>query len=423
MPKKNKRQLSAKENVNIRYKKDLSGPEEPPCKRVVADDEKIAMDDNCGRPLIRPKLINNRPICDISNSNHSANNFICNNSLLFELISKFPCPLCYKDSVLSASVKIVNLSAIIIAECKECKHQIEQNLNTETLPRTLIQGSSEIGIGQKQLNTLFSISGLPLLDQRLYELTLDKNIQTTHEAYEELIKKSRDTVHKNYIELGAIPDENGNIEIDVSYDGSWMSRGFSSQYGVGAVIDCISGLVLDISTLSKYCHKCQFAPKQEPLLSEWKSSHEHECQKNYSGSSPSMEVGNATILWKRSVEHGFIYKTMMSDGDAKTILHLNSLNVYGDAVEIEKRECVNHVSKRLGTALRKVKQTAKVGGKGYGKLTDTKITKLTNYYGKAIRSNTGDIEAMKRAIYATVMHCSSTDKEPKHSWCPKFKDS
>ena len=48
------------------------------------------------------------------------------------------------------------------------------------------------------------------------------------------------------------------------------------------------------------------------------------------------------------------YVTVLSDGDAKTYNHLVDLNIYGDNCPVTKEECVNHVRKRLGTALRKV---------------------------------------------------------------------
>ena len=50
-----------------------------------------------------------------------------------------------------------------------------------------------------------------------------------------------------------------------------------------------------------------------------------------------------------------------------------------------KKECVGHVQKRVGTNLRNLKKEHKrIGGKG--KLTNSAIDKLQNYYGIAIRA-------------------------------------
>lgn len=119
---------------------------------------------------------------------------------------------------------------------------------------------------------------------------------------------------------------------------------------------------------------------------------------------------------------------MLSDGDAKTHQHLNENCVYGSSILIKKEECVNHVAKRLGTALRnKVKELrikgTTIGGRKRGNLKEETIVKLQNYYRKAIKDNAPNIEKMKTAIFATLYHCMSTDKKPVHSKCPVGADS
>ena len=75
-----------------------------------------------------------------------------------------------------------------------------------------------------------------------------------------------------------------------------------------------------------------------------------------------MEVGAAEMLWDRSLNRGFRYTTMVSDGDSRTFNRLTEMKVYGDDITIAKEECVNHVAKRMGTALRKLTtQTKKTG--------------------------------------------------------------
>jgi hypothetical protein len=58
-----------------------------------------------------------------------------------------------------------------------------------------------------------------------------------------------------------------------------------------------------------------------------------------------------------------------------------------------------------------------LGGKG--KLTDSMIDKMQNYYGIVIRSNKGNLNTMKSNILATLFHCASNDERPYHSaYCP-----
>ncbi|GFU79078.1 uncharacterized protein TNCV_304491 [Trichonephila clavipes] len=102
--------------------------------------------------------------------------------------------------------------------------------------------------------------------------------------------------------------------------------------------------------------------------------------------------------------------------------------VYGPDIVIKKEECINHVSKRLGTALRSTvkdcrAQGISLGGKAHGSLKEATIKKLTTYYQKAILRNKGDVNAMKTAIYATLFHSISTDAKPQHSKCPAGENS
>ena len=158
--------------------------------------------------------------------------------------------------------------------------------------------------------------------------------------------------------------------------------------------------------MSLFCQSCshaasRFGGKTTPEFLQWHAEHtESNC--NYSGSSGTMEMMAAAILWKRSVEqHKFRYTTMVSDGDASTFRHLSDIPDLYDGVPVVKEECINHVGKRMGTALRKLATEGKkagtvLGGRGYGKLTQATINKLTGYYGKAIRSHPGDLDGMLR---------------------------
>ena len=48
-----------------------------------------------------------------------------------------------------------------------------------------------------------------------------------------------------------------------------------------------------------------------------------------------------------AIQHYYQMEIARHDGLPKT-------NIYGDSIEIRKEECINHVAKRMGTALTKV---------------------------------------------------------------------
>ena len=100
----------------------------------------------------------------------------------------------------------------------------------------------------------------------------------------------------------------------------------------------------------------------------------------------------------------------MSDGDAKAFKHLCDRRVYGN-VELKKEECIKHVAKRIGTALRKLRASSKkvgvvMGGRGHDKLTLAAIDRLE---GKAVRGHPNNLDAMRDAVWATFYHATSTD--------------
>lgn len=224
------------------------------------------------------------------------------------------------------------------------------------------------------------------------------------------------------------------IGIKVTCDGTWATRGFTSQFGVVIVMSFETGKVLDFEILSKYCHQCklhQDDDKTSAAYIEWQEEHKNNCSKNYQGSSPAMESEGALTLWKRSEEQlNLQYTTLISDGDAKTHSLLVREDPY-NGVEIEKHDCVGHVQKRMGSRLRKKKKEGCysdskkkiVGLGGKGRLTEAVLDSLQHYYGKAIRENVHDVHKMKEAVWAIYFHTISTDEKPQHSYCPKGEES
>ncbi|KOC63054.1 hypothetical protein WH47_04908 [Habropoda laboriosa] len=76
----------------------------------------------------------------------------------------------------------------------------------------------------------------------------------------------------------------------------------------------------------------------------------------------------------------------------------------------------------MGARLRKVKKETKGLGRK-GKLTAKLIDELSVYYGLAIRRNKNSKEDMKKEIWATLKHKSSTNENPQHEDCPPGPES
>lgn len=145
--------------------------------------------------------------------------------------------------------------------------------------------------------------------------------------------------------------------------------------------------------------------------------------KNTSCKAGQMEVEAAKVLFQRSLSlHGLRYTTMLCDGDSRSFNAIEEAKVYG-FIPVTKEDCTNHVQKRMGSALRNLVQKHKsdehgqrISGKG--RLTGDLITKISSYYGWAIKSFAGDVDKMHNAVWATFYHITSTDERPNHSFCP-----
>ena len=160
----------------------------------------------------------------------------------------------------------------------------------------------------------------------------------------------------------------------------WIS---SLAYGIGCVVDIITGLVIDFVVLSMYCHGCacasgRYSGRHTATFLQWKANH-RDCNINYSGSSGG---------WRRKLlKHcGSVLSTTFDSGTRPCCLmthnHLCSLNVWWNPNR--ERGVHHHVAKRLCTALRKLATESKkrgvtLGGRGSGELTQPVITNWTVY--------------------------------------------
>jgi len=135
-----------------------------------------------------------------------------------------------------------------------------------------------------------------------------------------------------------------------------------------------------------------------------------------------MEVDSVIKMFRRSESLFDIkYANYVGDGDSKTFKGILDSQPYEDFT-VKKKECIDHVQKRMGSRLRKLKQSTKgLGGKG--KLTGKLIDELSIYYGLAIRRNYDSIEKMKNDIYAILYHKLSTNANPQYERCPPGEES
>ena len=226
--------------------------------------------------------------------------------------------------------------------------------------------------------------------------------------------------------------------VAVTVDGTWQRRGHCLKYGILFVISVLSGEVLDFEVKSLFCHSfAQHKNDSQTSKSylDWYEMHKDFCMINHDGSSGSMETEGATMVFICSIlKRNLKYLQFVGDGDSgcfETVAE-KCKKKYGDSYIVTKEECVGHVQKRMGSALRAYKRKSK--GKQFSdnksvgcqhRLTDAMIDRIQNYYGQAIRNNSGNLPGMKKSISAIFKHVIINDNETideQHSDCPKDED-
>ncbi|GBM98279.1 hypothetical protein AVEN_168803-1 [Araneus ventricosus] len=256
---------------------------------------------------------------------------IMDQNMLSSLLKEVSCNKC-ESKTLNVHVKgSYGFSHNIAIICETCQHQYNSTFSSERevssrklyVSNKFAKAFLSIGNGHVALETFSMILGIPAMDSRTFSNLLSDLVIKNKDFKKQVLDLSRDVVRGKYIDCDSSLQTEEVIYVCVSYDGTWQKRDHTSLHGIEFRI--------------------------------WHHFHKNDCQKIFNGSSNSMEMNAAAILWKRSVKEAEMrYMILLSDGDGKIHQHLNEIQVYGKNVTIMKEECINHVAKRVRTGLRNV---------------------------------------------------------------------
>ena len=364
--------------------------------------------------------------------------------ILKSVISKFKCEFCRENLELVDNEPLrAGFSHKLSLQCQKCgilemfhSSPVTDNANPNSIARRSmfdinlrsVVAFREIGKGHKSMSTF---AGFMNLSKPISKTQYDRANEKLLKAYQDVCFQScKEAAFETTTKLGG--DSDTATDCQVSVDGTWQKRGHSSLNGVVTIISKENGKCLDHIVLSKTCKGCQIWSNKtnHSEYNSWLAN--HDCSINHKGSSGSMESKGAIELFNRSVQkYNLCYKWYVGDGDSSSFSEVANARPYGDTVVIEKRECIGHVQKRMGTRCRNLRQTLKgtilSDGKkisGKGRLTDKATNTLQNHYGMAIRQNADNIENMKRSIIAVLYHNSDIANEgERHKYCPRAQNS
>ena len=108
------------------------------------------------------------------------------------------------------------------------------------------------------------------------------------------------------------------VGLALAYDMGWQKRSRAMNFltGVGEFIGTETDKVVAFGTLSKRCISCEVAERTK------RPPYPHDCRRNHTGSSKSMDPAVAVKLAKSLTQHGAHVFCLVGDDDASTINHL-----------------------------------------------------------------------------------------------------
>lgn len=348
------------------------------------------------------------------------------------------CPPCLKLSKSTDAITIIGekhrsgLASSMGCKFNGCQQEITFTTSTKTSGLSgklywtnnlaAVWGQMTVGGGFNSLQESLSVLGIPTMTKQSFIDTERAIGKWWWTALEQSMLAAGKEEKQIAIKQGHYHD--GIPTITVIVDAGWCKRTHKHSYnalsGVGVIFGKETGKLLYIGVRNKFCSICEKG-----------SNKEHECFKNWDGSSSSME-SDIILEGFRVAEkqHGLRYTNFIGDGDSSVHTTLIS-GVPGWGHAITKQECANHAVKCYRSALENLVKD-KPHYKGRHKLTEVQRKRLASAVRCAIIMRSKDVDTKKvdkkRAakslqedILNSVYHCFGSHHNCKADYCKKFE--
>ena len=144
-----------------------------------------------------------------------------------------------------------------------------------------------IGKGNKALNLFSSIINV---SNGICQESYENLISIIEGKALELCQQSMNNAARD-VRSQSNSQADGIVDTACMFDGTWQRRGFSSLVGAVSCISSINYKVIDIEIFRKVCKICQRLDGMDKASEAFMRLKEnHNCQKNYEGSAPGMEL-------------------------------------------------------------------------------------------------------------------------------------
>lgn len=177
------------------------------------------------------------------------------------LLENVKCSECLCSALSMNLGNSFGLAAKFEIKCNECGKVCGSSFSSPRLPemkqfeinKKIVEAFLRIGKGHAALEMFSLVLGIQAMDKKTFSKCLNSLSEDGKDIKREMLELSRNIVRQRHEDIDPTLKEQSIINISVSYDGTWHKRGHTSIYGLGIVIDVLTGLVIDYEVLSKYC--------------------------------------------------------------------------------------------------------------------------------------------------------------------------
>ena len=177
------------------------------------------------------------------------------------------CTLCGCSSLIIRSVDCnLGLVCQLHTYCTSCDAVLKSTYSSERIDgdtsgnvpfvvtRSLVYANMDMGVGHGGLVKQFRHLDMNVTNSTTDSSHVKEVAYANKVAVTPVLDEAVTVIRQTRSALDTLTEEDDIIDLAVSFDGSWMTRGHKSLYGIGCMVDIITGLVIYFVALSMYCY-------------------------------------------------------------------------------------------------------------------------------------------------------------------------
>ena len=154
----------------------------------------------------------------------------------------------------------LGLVAAMETVCTECDTVLNSTLTSDRIDgsssgnvpfvvvRQAVAASMDMGVGHAGLIKL--CLNIKPLTHTSYKKHLHAICEANKIVVTRMLDDAATVIRRVYRDIDPSIGHDDTIDLTVRYDGSWMTRGHKSLYGIGCVVEVVTGLVIDLQVMS-----------------------------------------------------------------------------------------------------------------------------------------------------------------------------